>query len=86
MARRIDAESLQAIEAEVGRRPEGMTSPEIADALNTPLPRRTLQYRLKALVEDPRLLREGSGRWVRYRLPKAVRLSPGAVSTGPPGA
>ena len=59
----------------VGRRPEGMAAPEIADALEAALPRRTLQYRLKALVDDQRLAREGSGRWARYRLPRDVSLS-----------
>ena len=75
MARRIEESSLQAIEEVVGRRPEGITAPEIADALDAALPRRTLQYRLKALVDDRRLAREGSGRWVRYRLPRVIDLS-----------
>ena len=83
MARRIEENSLQAIEEAVRRRAEGMTAPEIADALSAALPRRTLQYRLKALVDDQRLAREGSGRWARYRLPEAVRVSMGAVSSGP---
>ena len=75
MARRISEESLQAVEEVVGRRPEGMTARQIADALGAELPFRTLQYRLKALVDDKRLIRNGSGRWARYRLPKVVPLS-----------
>ena len=75
MARRIPEESLQAVEEVVGRRPEGMTARQIADALGGELPFRTLQYRLKALVDDKRLIRNGSGRWARYRLPKVVPLS-----------
>ncbi len=75
MARRIPEESLQAIEEVVGRRPEGMTARQIADALGAGLPFRTLQYRLKAVVDDKRLIRDGSGRWARYRLPDTVRLS-----------
>ncbi|MDE2911873.1 MAG: Fic family protein [Paracoccaceae bacterium] len=86
MARRIDKESFQAIEAVVGQRPEGMDAPEIAAALDASLPRRTLQYRLKALVDDKRLMREGSGRWARYRLPEAVTVSVGAASLGMPSA
>ena len=74
MARRIPEESLQAIEEVVGRRPEGMTGPQIAAALNVALPFRTLQYRLKALVDDKRLIRDGSGRWARYRLPEVVSV------------
>ena len=86
VARRIEENALQAIEEVVGRRSESMTAPEIADALDAALPRRTLQYRLKALVDDQRLVREGTGRWARYRLPEAVRVSMGAVSLGPLGA
>ena len=86
MARHIPEESLRAIEDVVKQRPEGMKSPEIANALNTPLPRRTLQYRLKALVEDGRLLREGTGRWVRYRVtnlaPRSVQVSTKFPSSG----
>ena len=83
--RRIPAEELQALEAIVGRRPEGMTSSQIAEALGVEVSRRTLQYRLKSLVEDGRLVREGSGRWARYRVPRDVSLS-GRVTLGPIGA
>jgi hypothetical protein len=58
---------LQAIEATVRRHPEGMTTQAIADALERAPPRRTLQYRLKSLVENRRLVMEGKGRWARYR-------------------
>lgn len=75
MARRIEESSLQAIVDVVKRRPEGITTPEIADALDAALPRRTLQYRLKALVEDQRLARRGTGRWARYRVPRVIDLS-----------
>ena len=44
------------------------------------LPRRTLQYRLKALVDDGRLLMTGSGRWARYRLPPVSAASVSPVS------
>ena len=74
MARRIREESLQAIAGVVRQRPEGMTAPQIADALNVALPFRTLQYRLKALVDDKRLIRDGSGRWTRYRLSKVAGI------------
>ena len=85
MARRIREEILQAIEAAVGRRPEGMTVLQIAEALNDGVPRRTLQYRLKALVDEKRLTREGSGRGARYRLPQAVPSSVQAAA-GSPGS
>ncbi len=60
-----------------------MTAPQIADALGAGPPRRTLQYRLKALVDEERLVRDGKGRWARYRLPEPVRVLPGTVSLGP---
>jgi hypothetical protein len=48
------------------------TSAEIADVLGEQVPRRTLQFRLKRLVDDGRVLREGGGRWARYSAPEAV--------------
>ena len=82
LARRIDEESLRAIEAVVGQRHEGMNAPEIAAGLEAALPRRTLQYRLRALVDEKRLIMDGSGRWARYRLPEPVEVSVGVVSLG----
>ncbi len=75
MARRIREENLRAIEEVVGQRPEGMTTSEIMDALQASPPRRTLQYRLKALLDAKRLIRDGSGRSGCYRLPKDASLS-----------
>jgi Fic family protein len=69
MAKRIPEQELEAIEDTMRGRPGGVTAGEIADALDAGLPRRTLQYRLKHLVEAGRLVREGKGRWARYRLP-----------------
>ena len=46
-----------------------MTVQQIHDALVLPPPRRTLQYRLKFLVDSNRLVMEGVGRSVRYRVP-----------------
>lgn len=69
VARRIQEEDLQAIEHAVRACPEGVTAQQIADALESAPPRRTLQYRLKSLVDDRRLIRAGEGRWTRYRVP-----------------
>ena len=69
MAKPMPERELRAIEAAVGDRPDGVTVSEIAAALETEVSRRTLQYRLKRLVETGRLVREGEGRWARYRLP-----------------
>jgi Fic/DOC family len=69
--RPIPANQLEQIEEAVRARP-GITSAEIADVLGEQVPRRTLQFRLKRLVDDGRVLREGGGRWARYSAPEAV--------------
>ncbi len=72
MAKRMPEQDLKMIEDAVHGRPGGITVGEIADALETGLPRRTLQYRLKRLVDTGRLVREGEGRWAKYRQPQEV--------------
>lgn len=73
MANQIQEEALAAIEDAVRRSPDGVVSaPEILRALATPVPPRTLQYRLKHLVTRNRLIMDGEGRWTRYRLPDAA--------------
>ena len=69
MASRIPEEALIAIEDAVRRNPNGVSAPEILHALATPVPQRTLQYRLKHLVTLNRLVMDGEGRWARYRMP-----------------
>lgn len=69
MASQIPEEALIAIEDAVRRNPNGVSAPEILHALATPVPQRTLQYRLKHLVTLNRLVRDGEGRWARYRMP-----------------
>ncbi len=78
MVRRILEEELQAIEKAV-RRLGGATAQQIADSLQEPPPRRTLQYRLKYLADHRRLVMEGKGRWARYRLPQ-VEVAVGAAA------
>jgi len=63
-------ERLRAIEEVLREHPEGMTASQIETALTTAPPRRTLQYRLKSLVDGKRLTTVGTGRWARYRLPR----------------
>ena len=52
MVRRIQDEDLQMIEEVVRDHPEGVTAQQIAAALDAAPPRRTLQYRLKSLVDE----------------------------------
>jgi hypothetical protein len=72
MPKRIPQEALTAIEEAVGLRPGGADLPEIASALQPAVPKRTLQYRLKYLVDAGRLVKEGDDRWAKYRLPEAA--------------
>lgn len=69
MATQIDATQLQAILDVVAAKPDGMSAPKILDALGNPMPMRTLQYRLRHLVANDKLVREGSARASIYRIP-----------------
>ena len=71
MPRLIPTDELDQIENAV-RAHSGITSAEIADVLGEQVPRRTLQFRLKRLVDDGRVVREGEGRWTRYSAPGAA--------------
>ena len=74
MPKRIPESEFEAIEAAVRPHPAGCTARRIALDAGTDLPFRTLQYRLRSLVEAGRLVKEGLGRGSRYRLPaKAER-------------
>ncbi len=70
MPRPILKEELDEIEGVVRTRP-GVGSAEIAEALAERIPQRTLQYRLKRLVDDGRLVRQGGDKAARYRTPEA---------------
>ncbi len=82
MAQHIYEADLRAIENAVRKHPDGASASEISEALGTDLPRRTLQYRLKHLVDAGRLIRKGSGRWARYHSPAGTTIGEVAVGTG----
>ena len=85
MAKRIPERELEAIEAIVRRHPEGIGIRDIAGELGAELPRRTLQYRLKYLLDRQRLVGEGKKRWVKYRMPTiAPQLGTGALGVREP--
>ena len=86
MARRIREADLRVIEEVVKSDPNGMTARQIAEALEDVPVHRTLQYRLKSLVDSKRLVMEGSGRGTRYRWSQAVSVELGAISIGSPKA
>jgi Fic family protein len=70
MPRPLFEHDLKAIEDAVRPHPQGATIQEIAGALPA-IPRRTLQYRLKYLSDNGRVVKEGDGRWAKYRLSAA---------------
>ncbi|WP_290482031.1 Fic family protein [Hyphomonas sp. UBA3201] len=79
MAKPIPEKELQAIEAVVAAHPEGIGIQEIKDELEEDVVRRTLQYRLKHLVDEGRLVKEGEKRWTKYRLPSAAEKAQAAT-------
>ena len=84
MARHVPEESLQAIEDFLRQHPEGRTASQIVGALTSAPPLQSLQYRLKSLVDSKRVIRDGTGRWARYRVPRTIPLSVGPVVAGYP--
>lgn len=87
MARRVSEDDLKAIIAVIGVE-EGSGAPDILARLGEKVPMRTLQYRLKGLVETGRLVKEGKGPSARYRLPppdNAERVIGGEASIAPQG-
>ncbi|MGB6449260.1 MAG: Fic family protein [Steroidobacteraceae bacterium] len=81
---KIPEDALTAIEDAVRRHPEGVSAPEILRALTTTVPPRTLQYHIKHLATQNRLIKRGDGRWARYRLPDAVAEGPVRKYTSEP--
>ncbi len=71
MARQIPEAELTAILEAIRDHPDGASLSDIANALKSKLPQRTLQYRLRHLFDEGRITKGGEGRWVKYRLPTA---------------
>ena len=69
--KRISDKDTAAILAAVKKHPEGASRAEIEKALRRNIAPRTLQFRLKKLVEEGRLVAEGESRAVRYHLAAA---------------
>lgn len=83
MAKRIPAEELRAIEEAARPYTDGVTAQQIARTLKPSIPLRTLQYRLKHLVGEKRLVQESSGRWAKYRIPVAPEAAPAVAGEQP---
>ena len=70
MPKRIPEADLAAILEIIESQANGASLRDITTALKPQLAPRTLQYRLKYLVDKGRLLTEGEGRrWAKYRVP-----------------
>jgi len=82
MAKDVDERSLKAIEDIVRAHPQGsMSAKDIAAALEHPPPSRTLQYHLRQLVGQKRLIMEGERRWARYAAPRIAEATGLAAAT-----
>jgi Fic family protein len=82
MPKQIPEDELQAIIKVVAAQPGAVPVQIIREGLDFELPTRMLQRRLALLVEQNRLIAEGSGRGRRYRLPTGnavVRPQRGAI-------
>ncbi len=78
MARRIPEKDLQAIIDVATGHHDGLSAQQLHEELGKTVNMRTLQYRLKHLVENGWLVQEGEARAVRYRIPTGEETS-GAV-------
>ena len=67
MPQRLPKKDLSLIVEIVRQRPDGARRSDIAEALKQ-IPRRTLQYWLKSLVENGRITQEGKGPAARYQI------------------
>jgi hypothetical protein len=85
LPKRIPEDALTAIQEAIRLRPEGADLPAIANALKSAVPKRTLQYRLKYLVDARRVVKVGDDRWAKYLLPVA-EAEPRAVAAEKPVA
>lgn len=64
----VPEHEFQLIINHIVKHPEGVGMDELAQKLGASVPRRTLQRRLAALVKQERILSEGVGRAVKYRV------------------
>jgi hypothetical protein len=79
MPKQIPDETLSAILAAVKRYPEGASLAQILHALTSAPKPRTLQFRLKHLVDAGRLIQQGDRRAAKYRLPETQQHPRAAI-------
>lgn len=68
MARTVSQSDLDRIADVVAQFPDGAAIGDVTEALEASVPRRTLQRHLSLLVDQNRLITDGRGRAIRYRL------------------
>lgn len=72
MAQQLDEKHAEAILKAIQEHGGIAGQKEIAGSLGSPVSERTLQLRLRRLVDEGRLVREGANKIARYRLPAAL--------------
>lgn len=81
MSKSIPEIELSAIEAVIRSHAEPISAREIANRLTSAPSHRTLQFRLKRLVEEGRLVRHGARSHAKYSLPpRAQRSAPAEIT------
>ena len=80
MVRALAPFTLDTLVAEVARHADGVGIDALQFALATPVPRRTLQRHLAALVAARRLVTVGAARALRYRAPPSYGAAQAATS------
>ncbi|PVM84449.1 hypothetical protein DDF62_22205 [Caulobacter radicis] len=83
MSRITPENALEEILELVAASPDGLSIGDIANALGFSAARRTLQYRLRRLIDDGRLRMIGQGRSARYRTPDGAPSQDALQSQAP---
>lgn len=79
MPKVVSPEELKLIVDVIAQYPEGIGMEELVRVMDTGMPRRTLQRRLAALLEQKLIVSEGVGRGLRYRYLSQIN---GVITTG----
>ncbi|MCY4303041.1 MAG: Fic family protein [Aestuariivita sp.] len=85
MTKPIPELALKAIETVISAHPDGIAIPDIQDKLEETVARRTLQYRLKHLVNKGRIIMKGDRRWAQYTVRTTAIRSTKAPETSERG-
>ncbi len=84
MPKKLPEDLAARIEAEIARHPDGVGIDDLHTALADMVSRRSLQRRLASLIERKRILPEGDGRAIEYRLVSTIVGAVGSAQGSPP--